>query len=206
MDFAGLGDTSTMFSTATGKAVDQAHDPLWRAAEIVPFAGANLTAVRQMAVAIDVVAQNAVAPIATVAPGLSAASLKPVDGKISLGPIVELNKVLGTASTALDSAEKAVAGIELDGTANEGSAAGSKLSTTLDGAAATVRRVSSFTSVAPDVLGASGPRTYVLIFQNRAETAALGGTAAALTEVTVDDGVISLARQASSPDLPWRDG
>ena len=28
MDFAGLGDTSTMLSAATGKAVDQAHDPL----------------------------------------------------------------------------------------------------------------------------------------------------------------------------------
>ncbi|TFC33967.1 DUF4012 domain-containing protein [Cryobacterium sp. TMT2-42-4] len=206
MNFAGLGDTSTMLSAATGKAVDQAHDPLWQAAEIVPFAGANLTAVRQIADAIDVVAQDAVAPIATVASGLSAASLKPVDGKINLGPIVELNTALATASTALDSAAKSVAGIELDGTIDQVSAAGSKLSTMLDGAATTVREVSSFTSVAPDMLGASGPRTYVLIFQNLAETTALGGTAAALTEVTFDDGAISIARQASSLDFPWRDG
>ena len=68
----------------------------------------------------------------------------------------------------------------------------------LDGAATTVGDTSSFTSVAPDMLGASGPRTYVLIFQNLAETTALGGTAAALTEVTVLDGKISMGRQTSS--------
>ncbi|TFC49991.1 DUF4012 domain-containing protein [Cryobacterium shii] len=198
MDFTGLGTTSTKLSAATGKAVDQAHDPLWRAAEVVPFAGANLTAVRQMAEAIDVVAQDAVAPVATVASGLSAASLKPVDGKINLAPIVDLNAALTTASTALDSAAASVGAIKLDGTIDEVSAAGTKLSTMLDGAAATIGEVSSFTSVAPAMMGASGPRNYILIFQNLAETTALGGTAAALTEVTVDDGSISIGRQASS--------
>ncbi|TFC32006.1 DUF4012 domain-containing protein [Cryobacterium sp. TMT2-18-3] len=198
MDFAGIGDTSTKLSVATSKAVDQTHDPLWRAAEIVPFIGTNFTAVRRMAEAIDVVAQDAVAPIASVASGLSAASLKPVDGKINLGPIVELNTALATASTALDSAAVAVADIELDGTIEQISAAGTKLSTMLDGAATSVRDVNSFTSVAPDMLGASGPRTYILVFQNLAETTALGGTAAALTEVTVLDGKISIGRQASS--------
>ena len=198
MDFAGLGVTSTKLSAATSKAVDQAHDPLWRAAEIIPIAGANLTAVRQMAEAIDVVAQDAVAPVATVASGLSAASLKPVDGKINLAPIVQLNTALTTASTALDSAAASVDEIKLDGTIDQVNAAGTTLSTMLDGAATTIGDVSSFTAVAPDMLGASGPRTYILIFQNLAETTALGGTAAALTEVTVDDGKISIARQASS--------
>ncbi|TFC33832.1 DUF4012 domain-containing protein [Cryobacterium sp. TMT2-14] len=198
MDFAGVGDTATKLSVATSKAVDQTHDPLWRAAEIVPFAGPNLSAVRQMAEAIDMVAQDAVAPIASVASGLSAASLKPVDGKINLGPIVKLNTALATASTALDSAAVVVANIELDGTIEQVSAAGTKLSTMLDGAATSVRDVNSFTAVAPDMLGASGPRTYILVFQNLAETTALGGTAAALTEVTVLDGKISIGRQASS--------
>ena len=206
MDFAGLDTSATELSAATSKAVNQTHDPLWRAAEIIPIAGANLAAVRQMAEAIDVVAQQAVAPVVSVASGLSAASLKPVDGKIDLEPIVKLNTALTTASAALDSAAASVAQIELDGTIGQVSAAGTKLTAMLDGAAITVGDVSSITSVAPDMLGASGPRTYVLIFQNLAETTALGGTAAALTEVTVDDGAISIARQASSQDFVWRDG
>ena len=88
MDFVGVGATSNELSAATSKAVDQTHDPLWRAAELIPFAGVNPTKVREMAEAVDVVAEQAVALIATIAAGLSAASLKPVEGKINLGPIV----------------------------------------------------------------------------------------------------------------------
>jgi hypothetical protein len=198
MDFAGMDATSTQLSTATGRAVEQAQDPIWRTLEIVPVVGANLTAVRQMAEAVDVVAEQAVAPIATVASGLSAASLKPVDGKFDLAPIVELNAALTTASAALESAARSVSAIQLDGTIDQVSAAGSKLATLLEEASTTAAGVSSFTSVAPNMLGASGPRTYVLVFQNLAESTALGGTAAALTEVTVNDGQLSIGRQASS--------
>jgi hypothetical protein len=206
MDFAGLGSTSTKLSAATSKAVDQTQDPIWRAAEIIPFAGPNLSAVRQLAEAVDVVAQEAVAPVATVASGLSAASLKPVDGKINLTPIIELNAALTTASAALDSAAASVAAIELDGTVKQVDAAGTQFASLLDSAVTTVGDVSSISSVVPDMLGASEPRTYILIFQNLAESTALGGTAAALTEVRVDDGQISIARQASSQTFEWRDG
>ncbi|TFC89888.1 DUF4012 domain-containing protein [Cryobacterium sp. TMT4-31] len=198
MDFVGVGATSTALSAATSKAVDQTDDPVWRAAESIPFAGVNLTAVRELAEAIDVVAQDAVAPIATVASNLSAASLKPVDGRIDLEPIVDLNAALIAASTALDSAAVSVGNIELDGTIGQVEEAGTTLGTLLDGAATTVSDVSSISSVVPDMLGASGPRSYILLFQNLAETTALGGTAAALTEITIDAGQISIARQASS--------
>ncbi|TFC61633.1 DUF4012 domain-containing protein [Cryobacterium sp. TMB1-7] len=206
MDFVGVGTTSTKLSAVTSKAVDQTQDPVWRAAEIIPVVGVNLTAVRQMAEAVDVVAKDAVAPIATVASGLNAASLKPVDGKINLAPIVDLNAALITAGTALDSAAGSVGKIELDGTVGQVNEAGTKLTTMLDSAATSVRDVSSISSVVPEMLGASGPRNYILMFQNLAETTALGGTAAALTEVTVDAGQISIARQASSQTFPWRDG
>ncbi|TFC55100.1 MULTISPECIES: DUF4012 domain-containing protein [unclassified Cryobacterium] len=206
MDFVGLGATSTKLSAATSKAVDQTQDPIWRAAEIVPIAGPNLSAVRQLAEAVDVVAKEAVAPVAEVASGLSAASLKPVDGKINLTPILSLNTALTTASAALDSAAESVAAIELDGTVAQVDAAGTQFGTLLDSAATTVGDVRSIASVVPDMLGASGPRSYILIFQNLAESTALGGTAAALTEVTVDNGQISIARQASSQTFPWRDG
>ncbi|TFC41083.1 MULTISPECIES: DUF4012 domain-containing protein [Cryobacterium] len=198
MDFVGVGTTSAKLSAATSKAVDQTQDPVWRAAEIIPIVGVNLTAVRQMAEAVDVVAKDAVAPIAEVASGLSAASLKPVDGRIDLAPLVDLNAALIRASTALDSAAASVGKIELDGTIGQVHGAGTTLTAMLDSAATTVGDVSSMSSVVPDMLGASGPRNYILIFQNLAETTALGGTAAALTEVTVDAGKISIARQASS--------
>ena len=198
MDLVAVGATSKELSAATSKAVAQTHDPLWRFAEVVPVAGANLTAVRQLAEAIDVVAQKAVAPVADIASGLSVASLKPVNGKINLEPLIQLNTALDGASTALGQAATSVSEIKREGTIDQVDAAAVKLGTMLTGAADQLVKVKSFTSVAPGMLGADGPRTYLLVFQNLAETTALGGSAAALTEVTVDNGAIAIGRQASS--------
>ncbi|MBG6058647.1 hypothetical protein RCH16_002296 [Cryobacterium sp. MP_M5] len=205
MDFAGLGTTSTKLTAATSKAVDQTHDPLWRAAEIVPVAGPNLAAVRQMAESVDAVAQHALAPVASIASTLSPASLKPVDGKVDLKPLIDLNTALGQASTTLTGEAKSVSKINLDGTIGQVDSAGVKLSTMLTSAATMVSDVHSITAVAPAMLGASGPRTYLLMFQNLAETTALGGTSAALTEVTVNDGAIAIGRQASSQSFKTDD-
>jgi hypothetical protein len=206
MDFAGLGTTSKQLSAATSSAVAQTHDPLWRAAEVLPFIGKDLSAVRQMAEAIDSVSVNTLAPVAKVASGLNVASLKPVNGKFNLAPIVALNSVLGPAATSLHSASTAVSDIDLNGTMGVVHSAGVKLAGMLTSADTMVADIRSITSIAPAMLGTSGPRTYVLIFQNLAETTALGGTAAALSEVTVNDGAISMGRQASSANFPWQDG
>lgn len=96
-----------------------------------------------------------------------------MDGKVDLGPFVELVTAVSTASTALDFVASTVAAIELDGTIDQVSAVGIKLSTMLDGAATIVDDVSSFTLVAAEMHGAFGPRTYFLTLQNFAETAAL---------------------------------
>lgn len=179
---------------------------MWRIAEFIPFAGKNLTVVRQLAEAVDTVAQDGVAPLASVASGLSVDSLKPVDGRINLDPIKQLGAAMGPAATAIEGANKSVADIKLDGTIGQVSDAGVKLKTMLASANELVVGANSALQIAPNMLGANGPRTYLLIFQNLAETTALGGTSAALSEVTVDNGAINITRQASSQDFPWQDG
>lgn len=47
-------------------------------------------------------------------------------------------------------------------------------------------------SVAPDLLGASGPRRYVVLFTNPAESRFQGGFVGAFAELTVEDGKVTL--------------
>jgi hypothetical protein len=54
-------------------------------------------------------------------------------------------------------------------------------------------------------LGANGPRHYLLVFPNMAETTAVGGTAAAMAELEFDNGRMTIVAQGSSSDFPWRD-
>lgn len=204
MDFAGIGDTSVKLSQLTSTALDQAHDPVWRAAEFIPVVGSNLTAVRELTEAVDSIAHDTVAPLASVASGLSVDLLKPVDGKLNIDPIVQLSAAMGPAATAFHAATEKAAAINFASTIGQVKAAGEKANGMLGQADPLITQVADIMEVAPDMLGANGPRRYLLIFENLAETTALGGTAAALSEVTVDNGAISISRQASSQDFPWR--
>ena len=55
------------------------------------------------------------------------------------------------------------------------------------------------------MLGADGPRTYLLLFQNNAEWRSLGGITGAVAAIRTDGGALSLQAQASSSDFPRYD-
>lgn len=205
-DFAGIAQSSELLSVHTSNAVDAAHDPVWRAAEFVPVLGRNLTAVREMSEVVDAIAKDTVAPLASVAGTLTPDSLKPVDGRINVEPIVQLSAAMGPAASAFHEASAKGQAIDVSGTLGPVSEAGEKISGMLGSADALVAEAASIVKIAPELLGANGPRKYMLIFPNLAEATALGGTAAALSELTVDNGAIDITRQASSGDFAWRDG
>ncbi len=62
----------------------------------------------------------------------------------------------------------------------------------IDSAANALSTAAPVVRALPAVLGADGPRRYVVMFLNTAELRSLGGTALAFAEITVDRGAISL--------------
>lgn len=58
--------------------------------------------------------------------------------------------------------------------------------------------------LAPDMLGASGPRRYLVLITTPAEARGLGGTIRAYTELTVDDGTFTLGPVGDRRDLDRR--
>lgn len=201
MDFAGIAQTSELLSKHTSDAASNTHDPVWRVAEFIPVLGKNLTAVREMSEVVDSIAKQTVAPLAKVAGTLTPESLKPVDGKLNIEPISQLSAEIGPAAEAFHAATAKGEAIDVDGTIGQVRDAGAKLSGMLSSADGMVGSAASALQVAPDLLGANGPRKFLLVFPNLAESTALGGSAAALTELTVDDGSIKITRQASSSDF-----
>lgn len=206
MDFVGIARSAAELSEHTGTAIEQTQDPLWRSAEHIPLIGRNLIAVREMAEVVDSIANDTVTPLAAVAGGLSPESLKPVDGRINIEPIVQLSDAMGPAASAFHEATAKGIAIDVSGTLSPVQDAGAKVSGMLSSADALIGQAATMLQLAPDLLGANGQRHYILMFQNLAEATALGGTSAALTEITVDNGAISIGRQASSADFKWRDG
>lgn len=166
-----------LLSQRTNDAVDAAGDPIWRAAEWVPVVGDNLRAVRLAAESMGVLVDGVAVPVLDEAG--DGVFKRVLDAADESGP-----RLLDLAAELKDVTK-----------------AGSLLPPVREGIAEVADLVgvaASALEVIPPMLGEDQPRNYLLVFQNNAEAVGLGGSAAAQTLVTVDDGSLSITGQANS--------
>lgn len=182
-------------STAAREA---ASGPAWWLAEQIPgMVGENLVAVRTVVDSISDVVDDAVVPAVALGDTLSPSIFKPVDGTVNLAAIQTVLPVLDTAGTALTSANTAVSGIKTDsliGPVKDAVTQVGKLVGDVEPAIATAKALAP---VLPELLGANGPRNYLLVFENSAEVRPLGGIAGAQILLTADQGRLSIAQDSS---------
>lgn len=183
-------------------AVSLTSDPIYRLAEFVPLAGPNLTALRELSGVVNSLSDDAVGPLTELAASINVADFKPVDGALDLQPLVDARPIVERAATAVESAQKATEAIDTDATLSQVGAAKGKLVKQLEAIAEPVRVVRTASVLVPDMLGASGPRNFLLLFQNPAELRASGGIPGALALMHTEAGKIELVRQASATDFP----
>ncbi len=180
------GDPRAALTTISGhaaSAVTAASDPIWQAAETTPWLGDNLRAVRLGAQSLDALSGRLAVPaldafatkddrpvIAKLLPILTAAGPEVIDLHSQVAAAKRSDALLPQVRSAID-----------------------QLSPILSLSATGLKW-------APGLLGADGPRTYLVVAQNNAEWVGLGGSAAAQTLLRVEAGRITIERQADSGD------
>lgn len=172
-------------------------DPVWGAAQYVPFFGANLRAVREVAVVVDDVADGAVSPVAGVVGGLGVDSFAPKGGKVDLDPLVKAQPAVAQAAETLTKANRDAQAIDTSGTLSPVTSAVNQLRNAVQSASAQVDTANRVVQLAPAMLARDGERNYVLLFQNNAELRAGGGIPGAVALLKVQDGSIQLENQAA---------
>ncbi|PTL72079.1 hypothetical protein C1I63_03975 [Rathayibacter caricis DSM 15933] len=196
-DTAGAQATSGQIATLTGEARDETDDPVWRVMEVVPILGPNLSAVRAATEIADDVSAKIVTPLS----GTSLDVLKPVDGRVDLAAITELSARIDVAKQVVDESSERVAGIDRGALVPQVAEALDAFAPQLETATEAMDQVQPITAILPDALGASGPRNYLVMFQNLAEAQALGGGASSVMLLQADAGAISITEQQSSQDF-----
>ena len=197
--------TAVTLSAHGASAARLTSDPVWRSFELVPVLGSNFTVVRELAAVVEDVSERAVTPLVALAGSIELDDFKPVDGSIDLQPLLEARPQIATASAALSAAEESVQAFETDDTLDAVQKAAEQLKAAVTDAAASADVIDRAVRLAPNILGAAGPRNYVLLFQNPAELRATGGIPGALALLHLENGNIELAQQASSADFPLYD-
>lgn len=201
----GLGD----FSAHVDAAYRQTSSSLWKPAELIPYYGSDVKAVREAVSIMEDVSNNAVPKLAESADSLSLKGIGMSNGTISLGS-------LGAAAQNLTDANKTIndAAINLgniDGThipqlTNALDSAKNKVATLADA----VDLAQRIANAAPSMLGLgsddgseqSGKRTYIVLAQNNAELRSTGGIAGSWGKLTIDQGKITLEDFAPYGGLP----
>ncbi|NQX25765.1 DUF4012 domain-containing protein [Microbacteriaceae bacterium VKM Ac-2854] len=193
-DTAGATATAAQLGTVTADARAETDDFVWRVMEIVPVLGPNLSAVRAATEVADDISTDIVTPLSST----SLDQLKPVDSRIDLAAFTDLAAKITVAKTTIDASEARISGIDRSALLPQVSDAIDEIQPQLQAATVAMDAIEPVTSILPDSLGASGPRNYLVLFQNLAEAQALGGGAAALMMLHVEDGTIEIAAQADS--------
>lgn len=196
-DLEGAKASADELTALTAEARTQTNGRLWRAVEWVPIVGPNMQAVRVSSTAVDDLVNGAVIP----ATDITVDALKPQGGAIDLVALQQLADKVGTASDTIDKVAADLGTLDrsaligpVESGVNQLDDAVTKLKPTLDTADTTLK-------VLPAALGADGPRNYLMLFQNNAESRGTGGNPAAIVMINVTDGKITIAKQASSGDF-----
>ena len=206
-DFEAAKENADELAKHASAAAELTSDPVWRAAEIVPAIGPNLTVMREIAAATDEVASGAVLPLARQAAGLDAAMFSPAGGKIDLQPLVSAEPIVTGAADRVADAHAAIARTEVADAEVIGQLASARavLTELLAEADHSLDALSRALRLGPALLGADGPREILMLFQNNAELRSLGGIPGALAVIRTDGGAFELGTQRSAQDFPRYD-
>lgn len=115
-------------------------------------------------------------------------------------------EVLAQAAGVMQEQQAALADVSLSGTVSHVREPYLELKDNMRTLGATIQGAHVAAEVLPTMLGADGPRTYLVMVQNNAEPRTTGGIPGAVIQVSVDGGTITMGRYASGGEMANRDG
>ncbi|WBB76340.1 DUF4012 domain-containing protein [Micromonospora sp. WMMD1128] len=185
-----LQEQATAARGATGGA-------LWRLGQWAPYAGDDLTAVRQISVAVDDLARLAFPALLR----LDLTSFVPKQGRLDLGRLRAVSAEVSAADRAVRQTADRLRAVPTGGLVAQVRDAVAALREELDRLGGLTSAADRGVRLLPPLLGADGPRSYLVVSQNPAELRATGGMFGAYAVLRADDGRIRLAGQGSATDL-----
>ncbi len=177
-------------------------DPIWRTLEFVPVIGQNLRALGDISATMNGLAVQAKQPFTDLASKFSVSGLLPTAGKINANELIAARPDINAANNVIQAASRRANLIDTTFTIPPVDAGVKQFRTVLGTTASAMDAVRRASLILPDMVGESGPRSYLLIFQNNAELRASGGIPGSLALVAANKGSMHLKQQPAATDFP----
>ncbi|MEU8261775.1 DUF4012 domain-containing protein [Micromonospora sp. NPDC048999] len=180
-----------------GAARSATGDPGWWVAQHAPYAGDDLAAVRQIAVAVDDLARRAFPALLRI----DLASLVPKKGSLDLTRLRAVSGEVSAADRVVRETGERLRTVPTGHLLGQVQDALTGLRTELDNLAGLTAAADQGARLLPPLLGADGPRRYLLVSQNPAELRSTGGMFGAYAVLNAEKGRIRMGQQDASSGL-----
>nr|WP_227464517.1 DUF4012 domain-containing protein [Nocardioides lijunqiniae] len=187
---------------ASTSAADRTDGLWWAGLTKLPFVGDDVRGVRALSSSLEVMANDGISPLAVTIDDLDRLS---VDGRVDVEVVEGLQGPVSDAQAAFQKAAAEVDGIDSEGFVGALRPRFDDYVDRVDEAAAALAAADTATAVLPAMVGADGPRDYLLIFQNNAEIRASGGMPGAWAQIHAEDGKLEMVKQGTAGDFPMAD-
>ncbi|MEU4715364.1 DUF4012 domain-containing protein [Micromonospora purpureochromogenes] len=193
-DAARAQRTLAALQEQAGAARDATGDPGWWLGQRSPYAGDDLGAVRQIAVAIDDLARRAFPTLVRT----DLATLVPKEGRLDVARLRAVSTELADVNAAVRETRTRLDAVPTTDLVGQIRTALTDLRAEIDRLAGLTGAADQGAKVLPALLGADGPRTYLLVSQNPAELRATGGMWGAYAVIRADGGRVEIVTQGSA--------
>lgn len=190
------------FLLAAKSANDHSSGPLWSVLTHLPVVGDDVEGVRALSDSLDTIAADGVDPLVDTVDGLDGIS---ADGRVDLDRLAQLQTPVTQARTAFRLGYADVSGLDSSGYAGPLRSRFDEYVDRVGELSKALGSAQAVTRVLPGLLGADGPRQYLLVFQNNAEIRATGGLPGSWAQVRTEDGRAEIVRQGTAGEFPRRD-
>jgi hypothetical protein len=165
--------------------------PVWALASDVPALGDPFTTTRALTSSVRLVADGAISPLIDALGTFQSGQLRTKDGTFDLPRIAALAPTVATANSTVDTAIEQLRAASSSTWLGPVNHARDQLISQLSPLSTDLGNIGRAVAVVPTVLGADGPRSYMISFQNDAESRATGGIPGAFAIIRTNHGKVT---------------
>lgn len=200
-DLAGALKTARQLRDSADSAHHSTGGVMWALGSRLPLIGKDISAVRISASTLDDIASDSLPTLLRLATAAESGDLRPRHGRIDLAAVRRYAPQIRAAAQKLDPVAEQMTALTQKGLTFPFRQLVSDLQTRVVGARAAVDAAADAFTVMPEMLGADGPRNYLLLVQNPAEVRAGGGLPGSWAVLHAERGKLTMLGQGDASGL-----
>lgn len=186
------------FQSAARAAAHHSDGPTWSLVRDLPFVGDDASGVRTVSDVLDEIGTDGLPPIMSAAGKVTGDAFQPRDHRFPLAQIAAMQQPAEESSAAFERASSQLAQVDSSGFVGPFRTRFDELRRLVDAAHATLGSTYRAARMMPDLLGADGPRNYILVMENNAELRSGGGLPGSLSLIHAAHGRVHIVSQDDS--------